>query len=335
VKVLFDHHLPFALAHGGLQGQIEQTMAALNRLGVEAEPVRWWDEKQRGDIIHFFGRPDRTYIDLAHAKGMKVVVAELHSALGSRSGAARLAQKSIMRLAQAAMPQAFTAKLAWDAYQKADAFIANTTWESHIIQTMFDADPARIHVVTNGIEDVFFRPHVGGTHLVCTAAIHPRKRVLELAEAAAGAETPLWIVGRPYSDSDAYYRRFLEVQQANSRWIRYEGAIADREQLARIYSESRGFVLLSTQETLSFSALEAAAAGSPLLLADLPWARSAFSGEANYVSVALAGKPLGVELRKFYDAANSVPATFRPSPWDEVGARFAAVYREVLARPRD
>lgn len=330
MKILFDHPLPFALAHGGLQGQIEQTMASLNRLGVEAEPMRWWDDKQRGDIIHFFGRPDRTYIDLAHAKGMKVVVAELHSALGARSGPARFAQRTMMRLAQAVLPRAFTAKLAWDAYRKADAFIANTPWEAHIIRTMFGADPARIHVVTNGIEDVFFRPHVGGTHLVCTAAIHPRKRVLELAEASASAEVPLWIVGRPYAESDAYYRRFLEVQKANARWIRYEGAVGDREQLARIYSEARGFVLLSTQETLSFSSLEAAAAGCPLLLADLPWARSAFGDHASYLSLSLGTTEAAQVLRAFYERPSAATPDFRPLNWDEVGRLFVAVYEKTL-----
>ncbi len=329
MKVLFDHHLPFALAHGGLQGQIEQTMAALVRRGVEAEPIRWWDATQRGDIIHFFGRPDRTYIDLAHAKGMKVVVAELHSALGSRSGAARFAQKSMMRLTQALVPSAFTAKLAWDAYEKADAFIANTTWEAHIIETMFDADPAKIHVVTNGIENVFFCPHVGGTHLVCTAAIHPRKRVVELAEAAASAKVPLWIVGRPYAESDTYYRRFLEVQKANARWIRYEGAIGDRAQLARIYSEARGFVLLSTQETLSFSALEAAAAGCPLLLSDLPWARSAFGEHASYLPLALSTPEAARRIRTFYEQAPTAPPGFKPLTWDEVAVLFVSVYEKM------
>ncbi len=304
-------------------------MAALVRLGVEAEPVRWWDDQQRGNVIHFFGRPDRTYIDLAHAKGMKVVIAELHSALGSRSAVARGVQKAIMRAAQAALPQAFTAKLAWDAYQKADAFIANTDWEAHIIRTMFDADPAKIHVVTNGIEDVFFRPHVGGSHLVCTAAIHPRKRVVELAEAAAAAELPLWIVGRPYSETDAYYRRFLDVQRSHARWIRYEGAIADRAELARVYSEARGFVLLSTQETLSFSSLEAAAAGCTLLLSDLPWARSAFGEHASYLSLAQGTPAAAKTLREFYEQAPGMTQTFRPLDWNQVGALFVAVYRQL------
>jgi glycosyltransferase involved in cell wall biosynthesis len=298
---------------------------------VDVEPVRWWDENQRGDLIHFFGRPAGAYIDFAHAKGWKVVVAELLSGLGSRSRGARLAQKATMRAARVLLPGSFLSKLAWDAYRKADAFIANTTWEAQLMAEMFEADQAKIHVVPNGIEAVFVRPHEGGRYLVCTAAIHPRKRVAELAAAGARAQVPVWIVGKPYAENDPYYQSFLAVQKAHPDWVRYEGAITDRDTLAGIYARARGFVLLSTQETLSLSSYEAAAAGCPLLLSDLPWAHSAFGPAARYVSVAAGEAKLAQALRQFYDQAESIPATFRPPSWDEIGARFAAIYRKVLA----
>jgi hypothetical protein len=59
MKVLFNNHTPFMLAHGGAQIQIEQKMAALGRAGVEVEPLRWWDDRakqntndrHRGDTV--------------------------------------------------------------------------------------------------------------------------------------------------------------------------------------------------------------------------------------------------------------------------------------------
>jgi carbamate kinase len=87
------------LAHGGLQTQIEQTKAALEAEGVDVEYLRWWDEAQRGDVIHYFGRPTSTYIEQAHVKEMKVVLAELLSGPGSRSAQARAMQKLVMRTA--------------------------------------------------------------------------------------------------------------------------------------------------------------------------------------------------------------------------------------------
>src|SRR5664279_4591111 len=93
MKVLFDHHLPFALAHGGFEQQLVQTKAALEQAGVETDFVRWWDAGQRGDIIHFAGRPAADYIAFAHGRGCKVIVAELLTAAGSRSRGALALQK--------------------------------------------------------------------------------------------------------------------------------------------------------------------------------------------------------------------------------------------------
>jgi glycosyltransferase involved in cell wall biosynthesis len=337
MKVLFDHPSPFALAHGGFQIQIEQTKAALERCGTEVEYLRWWDEKQNGDIIHYFGRPVGGYIDFAQGKGMKVVVAELLTGLGSRSSGARFVQKSLMQFSQAALPKTFTSRLAWDAYQKADAFVALTEWEGRLMREMFGADPAKVRVIPNGVEEVFFQPpsgegrETGAGYLVCTAAIHPRKRVLELAQAAARGKVPVWIIGRPYAESDPYYADFLEVQKQNSDVVRYEGAISDRAQLATIYRQARGFVLLSTMESLSLSALEAAASKCPLLLSDLPWARTVFGAEAVYADGGLPAEKLARVLRDFFETAPARKIAFTPLTWDEVAAQFQALYAGLLA----
>ncbi len=84
MKVLFNHILPFSLAHGGAQIQIEQTKASLERAGVEVEFLRWWDASQRGDILHYFGPPSAAHADLVRQKGMKLVVTQLLGGLGVR-----------------------------------------------------------------------------------------------------------------------------------------------------------------------------------------------------------------------------------------------------------
>ena len=76
MKVLIDYRLPFALAHGGMQVLIENTSRALSEIGVDNEFLRWWDPQQRGDILHFFGRPSVSYLRLAHQRGLPVVMSE-------------------------------------------------------------------------------------------------------------------------------------------------------------------------------------------------------------------------------------------------------------------
>ena len=130
MKVLFDHPNPFFLAHGGFQIQIEQTKNALEEIGVEVEWLRWWDSTHGGEIIHYFGRPSQSYIRFAHGKGVKVVMAELLTAVGSRSTAQLRLQKLITAASKRLLPKSFLERLAWDSYHTADAFIALTEWEA-------------------------------------------------------------------------------------------------------------------------------------------------------------------------------------------------------------
>jgi len=332
MKVLFDHPNPFLLAHGGFQIQIEQTKKALEEIGVQVEWLRWWDADQNGEMIHYFGRPTAAYINYAHQKGFKVVMSELLTGLGSRTDKQRWAQKFLMTAARALLPASFTAKLSWDAYQLVDSAIALTAWEKQLMVEMFEAPSEKVHVVPNGVEEVFFLDAPSGhaptrsDYLVCTATITERKRVLELAEAAILVKVPVWIIGNPYSESDPYYLRFLDLVRKSSGLIRYEGGISDRSRLAEIYKSARGFVLLSTMESLSLSALEAAAAGCPLLLSDLPWAKSTFGPSATYCPINSA-IPAGQSLKSFYEQSIGCSTATKPLTWKQIARQLLEIYR--------
>jgi glycosyltransferase involved in cell wall biosynthesis len=334
MKVLIDHQNPFLLMHGGLQIQIEQTKAALDAIGVDVEYLRWWDASQRADVIHFYGRPNGSYIDFAHQKGIKVVMLHLLTGLGSRAAWKRALQKTVTNLGSKTLP-GLAAAYKWDAYRSADAFIANTAWEKYLMHDMFGAEAGKIHVVPNGVENVFLEsaPVERGPWLICTATIAARKRVLELAEAAVQAQTPLWIIGKPYGETDPYAQRFLAFAKQNPKFIRYEGAISDRNALAKAYRAARGFALLSTMETRSLSSEEAAACECPLLLSGLPWARDVFHDEAMYCPPENSPAQIAPLLRKFYDEAPVRPKPSKPKSWLQVAHEFRAVYEQVRRAP--
>src|SRR5712671_3096681 len=161
MKVLFTYQLPFMLAHGGAQIQIEQTQAALEKVGVTVEPLRWWDEKQTGDILHSFARIPTHQLRLAQEKGMKVVVADLLTEQGSRSALRRKFQKLVTLAMKRSLPAFFTGIFSWDTYRLADACVALTTWEAYLMADMFGAAPEKIHVVPNAVEDVFLNSPCG------------------------------------------------------------------------------------------------------------------------------------------------------------------------------
>jgi glycosyltransferase involved in cell wall biosynthesis len=331
MKVLFNNHMPFCLAHGGAQVQIEQTEAALKRVGVEVEPLRWWDDRQRGEVLHHFGRMPLNLLRAARQKGMKTVFSDLLTETGSRSSWRLRVQKTGEWVMRRVLPRQTVEALRWDSYREADACVALTAWEAHLMMDLFRAPRERVHVVPNGVEEVF-RSGEGRTRgqwLVCTATITERKRVLELAEAAAAARTPLWVIGSPYAESDAYGRRFVQFARGHSDLIRYEGAIADRARLAQVYREARGFALLSTMESLSLSALEAAACGCPLLLGDLPWATWTFKDKATYCPADGAVKVRAGVLRAFYDRAPELPVPSMPLSWGEVAEQLRGIYERL------
>jgi len=200
---------------------------------------------------------------------------------------------------------------------------------------MYEAPLEKIFIVPNGVEEVFLTaPKTErGPWLVCTATITERKRVLELAQAAIRAQTPLWIIGRAYAETDPYARQFYALARQHPKLICTDSPpLADRAGLARIYRAARGFVLLSTSETRSLAAEEAAACECPLLLSDLPWARSTFESQATYCPVTPSVETTANALRKFYDAAPTLPLPPKPPTWNGIGRQLKDIYGKIVTR---
>ncbi len=161
------------------------------------------------------------------ARGIRVVLGELLTVQGSRSAWQLWGQRQTNRLLRGFLPASFAAAFRWDTHCLADALLALTPWEAHLLNYLFGAPKERIHVIPNGVEAAFLQstPAARGHWLVCTATITERKRVLELAEAAVQARTPLWVIGKAYSDSDPYARQFFDLAKRHSQLLRFEGAI--------------------------------------------------------------------------------------------------------------
>lgn len=315
------------LAHGGGQTQIEQTKKALEGIGVQVEHLRWWDSNQSGDVLHFFGRIPPHLLRLAHEKGMKVIFSDLLGGLARRSAGKLRLQRLATRILQQTLPPRRLLAFGWESYRLSDACVALTEWEAHLMHYVFNAPRERIHIVPNGVEEAFLSSQRAerGEWLVCVGTIAPVKRMVELAEAALLAKTPVWVIGKAYSDADPHAQRFFALARENPKVIRHEGPIEDRLKLAQVYRQARGFVLLSQWESLSLSALEAAACECPLLLSDLPWARTTFKENAAYCPVA-SPSHMAPFLRRFYDAAPTLKPPPKPPTWMDVAQQLRGIY---------
>ena len=331
MKVIFSHSLPFSLAHGGVQVLIESLMQSLAGLGVEVEPERWWDEKQHGDILHFVGRPNGNHVRFARDKGYKVVLTDLLDETGSRTKRELAVQRATIRFSQRMFPQ-LTGRLGWDAYRSVDALVFIVPHERDIARYLFDAAPGIVRIIPHGLPvqalEALAKPQREEDYLISVATIDSRKNTLLLAKAARRAQVPVLFLGRPFSEQDAYYREFISC--VDNEFVRYAGYLPEPEKIARIRG-ARGFVLLSRFESGCFAVYEAARAGLPMLLPDLPWAQHYPAGDGIRFVRRLTMGDAAEALAAFYATAHRRPAPiFDVNSWDKIAGQYLDLYRQIL-----
>lgn len=334
MKVIFSHAVPFFLAHGGMQTLTEALMSELSKLGVEVEPERWWDSSQRGDILHYMGRPPFAInVRLAHEKGFKVVMTETLDQTASRTPLQLWVQRQITRLTRRVMP-GLVNRMAWDVYQLLDAMVYIVPIELAASQYLFDASPGKGHVISSGLVEEAIAELSSpegrgeGDYLISLAVISERKNSLLLAHAAKKAGVPIVFLGKPLVEDD-YFKQFLSV--ADGKTVRYAGFVSQKEKYQYL-RRARGFALMSQFESGCIAIYEAAAAGLPLLLPDLPWASKVY-GHLGQVETTPLGsvEVIALALSRFYATARrGTEQTFPIPSWKEVAQQYIKVYESLL-----
>src|SRR4051794_22856126 len=111
MKVLFHHLTPFTFGNDPWQRLILKTRAALAAGGMEVDLLRWYDGKQTGEILHFFGRMPSFLIPFAHQKHMKVVVTDLFPAESTPL------KRPVLLALEKLLPAQVKNFLDWDSYR--------------------------------------------------------------------------------------------------------------------------------------------------------------------------------------------------------------------------
>ena len=332
MRVLFSCNLPFALAHGGTQTLIESLMRELTALGVVVEPERWWDAAQQGDILHYVGRPASALpLRLAQQAGRRVVMTEFLDQTASRSAGQLWAQRTLTQLARALVP-GLTQRMAWDVYRELDAMVYAAPHEWETAKYLFDAEPSRGHIIPHGLElpalAALREPQAEGDYLVSIATITARKNSVLLAEAARAARVPVVFLGKPYAESEEYFQRFRAL--VDGECVRYPGFVSEEEKI-RWLRGARGFALMSQFESGCIAVYEAAAAGLPMLLADLPWATQVYGETPGITFAAPSARGLAAQLGQFHATARRQPRPIFPVPsWRMVAQSYLQVYERLL-----
>jgi glycosyltransferase involved in cell wall biosynthesis len=329
--------MPFSLAHGGAQIQIEQTKVALEKIGVEVEFLRWWDGGQRGDLIHFFAVPHSEFLEVARTVKIPVVVTQLFTETCNRSDT-RLLRQGFFVKAALALPfgNGIKRQLAWNIYRNCDQNIVGLQAERRVLQTVYGVAPEKISVVPLGLSENYLRAGRGArneNHLICTGTITQRKNSVELAELARAADVPILFVGKPYSPDDPYWLRFKNL--IDDRRVKYHPFVGGEAEMISLLQSARGFVLMSRHENWCLSAHEAAACGLPLLVQNQKWSQERFGNQARYFETIGFSNRNAEILRRFWEDAPALAAPgIKLQSWAEVAQQLRTVYERVLGASR-
>ena len=331
LKVLFDHPNPFCLAHGGFQIQIEQTKAALEKIGCEVEWLRWWDDQQKGSLIHYFNTASSVYLEQAHAIGMPVVMTTLFTETCNRP-------RSVLKL-QGWLTRTFLhlpggegvkRQLTWRAYNACALNVVGLAAERQVLEIVYGVSADKISEVPLGLSESFLQAGHGKRsedYLICTGTITDRKRSVDLARLAHLAKVPVLFVGKSYHTSDPYWTQF--VRMVDGKYVKHHSHVTSEIEMIRLLQSARGFVLMSRHENWCLSAHEAAACGLPLLVPDQKWSRERFGEEASYFT-GHSARDVEV-IRKFHaNAVSSKAPKVKLWSWKEVAHSLISCYERVL-----
>jgi len=168
--------------------------------------------------------------------------------------------------------------------------LLSETERSALAQIGAAAPPERTSLVHNPVDagiwqdadPALFRaahlPAGAGDYLACIGRVEPRKNQLTLARALHGLPLHLALIGHA---ADAAYAERIRAE-LGPRLIRPGRLEPGGEMLRSALAGARAFVLPSWAEGASLAALEAAAAGVPLVLSDSSSEREYFGDLARY-----------------------------------------------------
>ncbi len=342
MKITFATYQSLSLLHGGPRVQILQTKAELEKLGVEVALFQPWESysKGSGDLVHLFSANLGTF-HLASVLNNFSIPFVASSIFFTQHSASYI--RNILAFSRTL--KKFKSGL-WTNYdytqqicQWSKAVLPNTIDEGKLIEEGMNVSGKKINVVPNGVEPRFefgdpslFKKKYGIENFILNVGhIGPaRKNVLQLIRALKLIDHPAVIIGK-VSDTPDGKRCIEEARQSKNITI-IEGLSNDSEMLASAYAASSVFALPSLFETTGIAALEAALAGSRIVITPHGGTKDYFGTMAEYV------EPDSVEsIRSGIIRALNAPGTSALQShvkqeflWSIVAKKTLAVYQSVL-----
>jgi len=258
---------------------------------------------------------------LVMTENFDVVASESRSRLFMRTCATRAAR---------ALIPSFDRQLSF--YRELDAMVYVVPHELDVVRQIYCLHQEKGFIVPHGLMpsaiEALEASQSEGDYLVSVGTICPRKNSVLLATCAIKARVPTVFVGKPFSDDDPYFLQFRSL--IDDKYVHFAGYV-EEEKKYELLRRARGFVLLSEGESGCIAVYEAAAAGLPLLLSELPWAARGYppSDRLHMVPIHSVDRIVR-QLETFYDAAHrGRTMTFPVGTWADVAKKYLEIYEQL------
>lgn len=333
MRTLFVTHQNAFQLFGGAETALLMWRHYLEKEGVACKPYSMYkDDFGDYDIVFLHNIPlfpNEAFriTGLAKGAGAKVVLSpifwnSLESSLEYGVGARKLAHLVSWLMFS------FVAKTGLDfglqsgarsmklAFEKSDAIVVNSLAEVHLISSYFSIPENKIHVVYNGVDPSFQfgtpERFVDKYHLsdfiLFVGRIEPRKNVLRLIKSfnKADLNTDLVIIGKPsVGVYESYWAMCSREATKNAKRIHFLGPLDHSGRMLKsAYAASRLFTLPSFYETPGLSALEAALAGSSVVITNRGATQEYFSNLATYINPSSVKSIVRGLTRAYYSPRN-------------------------------
>lgn len=272
MKIYFNTYPVAFQCPGGGEIQLLKSKEALERRGHEVVLFnQWQDDISDADVIHHFSVQGGTYNLCAYARNQRIpLVVSPILWLSEYIDQYPMGEIGLM-------------------LSMADIICPNSNAEVDRFLKHFPEVKGKYHVTHNGVDACFFEPvapdffhqkySMHAPFVLCVGNIEVRKNQLALLEACTEIGTHAVLIGNVRDES-----YFHEMNKTFSGKFTYLGYMEhDSPILRSAYAACAAFALPSLLETPGLAALEAAAAGAPLVITKEGCTEEYFGDAAYYV----------------------------------------------------
>lgn len=271
---------------GGGECQLVQTARRLEERGLIVRPfVPWTDRLEEARLLHLFGmsREGLALARVARARRLPIVLSPIFWV--ERRAVFALAGGPLRGCLDWARWQARRRRLPdWrrELVSLADRILPNSLAEGRQLVRYCGADPERLRVVPNGVDERFAAVASSGPRdrVLYVGRIEPRKNVLGLVRALRPMRVPLEVIGGVVPGHESYARACRAAGEGFVTWL--DRVPHDHPALEDAYARARVLALPSWFETPGLVALEAALAGCAVVLTPFGSTRETFGDLVQY-----------------------------------------------------